>query len=51
VARRTAEGKTAKEIMSRQGNRLLIYSIQRCGAWADMGQWVVSVLGHIVIMS
>jgi hypothetical protein len=30
----------------RQGNRLLLYSIQRCGVWADMGQWVVSVLGH-----
>ena len=31
---------------SGQGSRLPIYSIRRCGAWADMGQWVVSVLGH-----
>jgi hypothetical protein len=29
----------------RQGNRLFLCSIQRCGGWADMGQWVVSVLG------
>ena len=31
--------------MSSQWRRLPIYSIQRCGAWADMGQWVVSALG------
>ena len=30
--------------MSGQRSRLLIYSIQRCDGWADMGQWVVSVL-------
>src|SRR5260370_38087920 len=32
--------------MNGQGDRLLIYSIQRCGGLADMGQWVVPVLGH-----
>jgi hypothetical protein len=30
----------------RRRNRLPIYSIRRCGGWAGMGQWVVSVLGH-----
>jgi len=31
--------------MISQGHRLPIYSIRRCGARADVGQWVVSVLG------
>ena len=30
---------------SGQGGRILYSSIQRCGGWPDMGQWVVSVLG------
>jgi hypothetical protein len=33
--------------MSGQGNHLPVYSIQRCGGLADMGQWAVSVLGHV----
>ena len=33
--------------MSRRGNHLPVYSIQRCGEWADMGQWAVSALGHV----
>ncbi len=31
--------------ISRQESRLPIYSIQRCGGWADVGQWIVSVPG------